>query len=63
MGALAEQGDVTNASEPTAGGRLGGETARDYAIKRFQKQAQSFGSLKPQAPNTGPTGLPKKRMG
>ncbi len=29
--------DVTNSSEPTAGGQLSGEVAKQWAIKRLKK--------------------------
>jgi hypothetical protein len=33
--------DVTNASDPQAGGQLSGETARAWAIKRLKKREQA----------------------
>lgn len=39
-------GDVTNQTEPTAGGKLSGETYRAAAIKRLKK-LQEQGSYAP----------------
>ncbi len=54
--------DVTESSEPTAGGQLSGETSRAAAVKRYQKQAGELGNLKPQAPQTSAE-LPKRKKG